>query len=104
GDGGNDVRHQVALDHLGNELEVDERRTSDVHAIGAVAPRRDHVVAELSAGRLHRLVHLAGRDLEALGHDLEVIDESLHGLFHDVFHVTHGVADAVRTHLQLGGP
>src|SRR5438093_10254863 len=43
------------------------------------------------------LVDLSGRNLEALGHDLEVVDQGLHGVLHDVLHVCHRVADAVRS-------
>ena len=54
--------------------------------------------------RLDRHVGLAGRHPEALGHQLEVVDERLHGLAHDVRDVLGRRAQAVRAERQPGGP
>ena len=47
---------------------------------GRVPPSLTRWHAELARGRLDGGVHLAGRDPEALGHQLEVVDERLHRL------------------------
>ena len=71
---------------------------------GRVPPSLTDVHAELALGRLHRRVRLAGRDPEALGDQLEVVDQGLHGGAHDLLDVVEGVADAVRAERELRGP
>ena len=53
---------------------------ADVHAVGLGAAVGDEVAAELAAGRLDGHVDLALGHLEALGEELEVVDERLHRL------------------------
>src|SRR3954471_8763103 len=74
---GDDVGDQGTLHHVRDRLEVDERRVPDVDAVGQVPAVTDDVVAQLAAGRLDGDVALPGRDLDALGHHLEVVDEGL---------------------------
>ena len=61
-------------------LEVDEARPPDVHAVGLRRPVGDQVAAELAPGRLDGHVDLALGHPEALGEDLEVVDQGLHAL------------------------
>ncbi len=60
--------------------------------------------AEFALGGLDGRVRLSRRDAEALGHQLEVVDQGLHGGAHDVLDVIQGVAQAVRSQGELGGP
>ena len=63
--------------------------------MGAVRPDatvRNKVAAELAAGSLNGLVHLASRHPEALGDNLEVMDESFHRLAHDMANVLIRIA------------
>ena len=85
-------------------LQVRERRVAEVRPEGAGAAVGDDVGAELAAGRLDRHVRLAGRDPEALGHQLEVVDQGLHRLTHDVADVVEAVAHAVAADRELAGP
>ena len=77
-DRGDEVRDQRAARHLGQRLEVHEARVAHVHARRLRGAVREHEAAELSARRLHRRVCLARRDAEALGDELEVVDQRLH--------------------------
>ena len=104
GDRGDDVGDHAALAHRRRGLQVHEAWVAHVDAPRAGAAVADHVVAELAAGRLDRHVHLAGRDPEALGDQLEVVDQGLHRLAHDVPDVVEGVAHAVGAQRQLRGP
>src|ERR1044072_992736 len=77
---------------------------------GLVGPQRPgaavghQVRAELAARRLDRGVDLPGRHLEALGDQLEVVDQGLHRLAHDLLDVLERVAHAVAADGQLRGP
>ena len=67
-----------AFHHFGQRLQIAETRRAHVHAVrvgGAVA---DHVVAEFAARRFNHLEDFACGDAEALGDDLEMVDEGLH--------------------------
>ena len=66
--------------HVREGLEVDEARAADVHPVGLRRAVAHDVAAELAAGRLDRHVRLALGHLEALGEDLEVVDQGLHRL------------------------
>ena len=55
-----------------------------MHTVGSCAAVGDHVHAEFAARRLDRDVHLTGRHSNALGDDLEVVDQSLHRVAHDL--------------------
>ena len=59
-------------------LQVVHRRRTRAHAPRAVVAVRNDVVAELAARTLDRLVHVAGRNAEALADDLEVVDQRFH--------------------------
>ena len=64
----------------------------------------DRMAAELAPGRLHGGVDLSSRNPEALGDQLEVVDQGLHRLAHDVRDVIGRVAEPVRAHGKLGWP
>ena len=64
----------------GSACRLTKLGAADVHAVGLRGAVGDHVAAELAAGRLDGHVDLALGDPEALGEDLEVVDERLHGL------------------------
>ena len=68
----------VVARHLGQRLEVHEARVAHVHARGLGRAVGEHEAAELAARRLDRRVGLARRHAEALGHELEVVDQRLH--------------------------
>ena len=66
-------------------------------------PSETTCAAELAAWGLDRHVGLAGRDPEALGDQLEVVDQGLHRLAHDVPDVLEAVAQAVGAERELAG-
>ncbi|CAM5605754.1 hypothetical protein SVIOM74S_05846 [Streptomyces violarus] len=67
-----------------------------LYSVGAGAAVGDGVHAQLALGRLDGRVRLSRRDPEALGDQLEVVDQGLHGGAHDLLDVVEGVAQAVR--------
>src|SRR3954447_25423348 len=74
-----DVGDVGALRHRGERLQVHERGIAHVHArrLGRAVGADEHAV--LAARALDRVVDLARRHAVALGHELEVVDERLHG-------------------------
>jgi hypothetical protein len=62
------------------------------------------VGTELAARGLHRGVDLPGGHPEAFGDELEVVDQGLHRLAHDVLDVVHGIAQPVSAESKLRGP
>ena len=62
--------------------EMREARRADLAAIGLVGAVGDEIDAELALRRLDRGVDLAGRHVEALGVELEVVDERFHRALH----------------------
>src|SRR5690606_13994046 len=85
-------------------LEVVEARVAEVSAPRLGAAVGHEVAAEQTLGSLDRRVHLASGNGEALRHQLEVVDERLHRLAHDVANVVKRVALAVGTQRELSGP
>src|SRR3954453_19808123 len=83
-DSSDDASDLTALTQRRGGLQVGEGRVAEVDPIGAGAAVADDVRAELTSRGLDRDVRLAGRDGEALGDELEVVDQRLHGLTHDV--------------------
>src|SRR3954452_15611514 len=79
-DVGDRVRDQAAAHDVREGLQVHEAGPADVHAVRPGRAIADDVAAELTPRRFDRDVHLAFGDLEALGEDLEVVDEGLHRL------------------------
>ena len=71
---------------------------------GPGAAVADDVRAELAARRLDRGVDLPGRHPEALGDQLEVVDQRLHRGVHDLLDVLERVAHAVRAERELRRP
>ena len=65
-------------DHRAERLQVHERGVAHVHArrLGGAVRAQEH--AHLAARRLDRVVDLARRHAEALGDELEVVDQRLH--------------------------
>src|SRR6478752_4019884 len=55
---------------------------ADLAFVGLVGAVRDQIDAELALRRLDRDVDFAGRDMEALGVKLEVMDQRLHRPLH----------------------
>src|SRR6187431_2713053 len=64
----------------------------------------NYMGAQFTSRALDRDVDLTRRNPEALGHQLEVMDQRLHGFAHDVLEVIVGIAHAVRTDRQLRRP
>src|SRR5215204_2950820 len=80
GDDGNRVGDEAIAHHVRKRLEVDERRSADVHAIGLGTSVADDVAADLAARALDGDVDLALGHLEAFREQLEVVDQGLHRL------------------------
>src|SRR5215217_5270439 len=78
GDDGHRVGDEAAAHHVRQALEVEERRAAHVHPVRPGAAVAGDVAAELAARALDRHVDLALGHLEALGEDLEVVDQGLH--------------------------
>ena len=72
------VRDPLTVHHVGQGAEVAERGGPHLAAVRSVAAVADDVEAELTAGRLHRLVDLTSRWAVALGGELEMMDQRLH--------------------------
>ena len=62
----------------GSALQVGEARVAEVHARGLGRAVGQHETADLAARGLDRRVDLARRHPEALGHELEVVNQRLH--------------------------
>ena len=63
-------------------LQMGEARRADLAAIRLVGAVRDQIDAELALRRLDGGIDLAGRHVEALGVELEVMDERFHRALH----------------------
>src|SRR5262249_40774432 len=79
---GGDVGQHVAAVQKVHGLEMRKARRPDLAAVGPIAAIRDQVDPELTLGRLDGSVDLAGGNMEALGVELEVVDQRFHGAFH----------------------
>src|SRR5262245_26250671 len=79
---GGDVREHVAPAEEIHRREMREARRADLALVRLVGAVGDQIDAELALGRLDRGVDLAGRHVEALGVELEVMDQRLHRLLH----------------------
>ena len=77
-DGGDHVGDQRALHHCRRGLQVAEAGRAHVHAVRLRRAVAHHVEPQLAARRFDHLVDFAFRHAEALGHDLEMVDEGLH--------------------------
>src|SRR5205085_3722264 len=64
------------------DLTVTGVQTRALPILRLVGPVGDQIHAELAFGRFDRRVDLAGRDVEALGVKLEVMDQRFHRLLH----------------------
>src|SRR5271166_219299 len=60
-DDGHDVGHQMPANHLVKRFQIDERRRTNLHAVGLRSPVAHNVVAQLALGRFNRVIHLARR-------------------------------------------
>src|SRR3546814_7473088 len=76
------IREHVALAHEIHRLEVAERRRADLAAVRFVAAVANQIDAELAFRALSRDVNLARGDVEALGIELEMMDQRFHRLLH----------------------
>src|ERR1035437_2861085 len=108
-DGRDHIRDQGALHHSRHGLEIAETGRAHVYAVRVGGSVAHHVVSEFAARRFNHLVDLAFGYAEALGNDLEMVNQGLHlGLHffavgqHDVRrvrlpgargHTVHGLAD-----------
>ena len=99
-----DVTEQSALGHRCNRLQVREAWVAHVLAVRPSAAVADQVHSELTLSGLNGCVDLALRNLEAFGHQLEVMDQGLHRGAHDLADVVEAVAHAVGADRQLRRP
>src|SRR5688572_3007997 len=76
-EGGDDVGHHRAAQHVAERRHAVEARRTDAHAIGPPAAVAHQVEAELAVPAFGGDVHLAGSDLLALDHELEVVHQAL---------------------------
>src|SRR5258706_14466389 len=76
------VRQQVAAAEKIHGLEMGEARGADFAPIGLVGAVGDEIDAELALRRLDGGINLAGRYVVALGIELEMMDQRLHGALH----------------------
>src|SRR4051812_16504936 len=65
-----------------HRLQVGEAWRPDLAPVGTVGPVRDEKYAELALRSLDSDIDLAGGNVEALGVQLEVMDQRLHRTFH----------------------
>src|SRR6266480_4243872 len=77
-----DIGEHVAPGHLVQRGKVRKTRSPDLHAPGLIRAVGNEVDAEFPLGRLDRGVGFAGRHVEALAEELEVVDQLLHVAFH----------------------
>src|SRR5690348_16612600 len=84
----------MAAGEIIHGLEMGEAGRADLAAIGPVAAVGHEIYAELALRRLDRGIGLPGRHVEALGIELEMVDERLHRALH--------LAAARRRHLMVG--
>ena len=75
-----------------------------MHPVRSGAAVGNHVHTEFAARRFHRDIDLARRHPYSLGDDLEMVDQALHGVTHDLGDVLGGVAQPVRAEFEVGGP
>src|SRR5690554_4112682 len=74
---GDHVRHHLARDHLLEAGGHQEARRTDAHPVRGAAAIAHQIEAELTVAPLRVGVHLARRELQALHHDLEVLNGAL---------------------------
>src|SRR5579871_1898746 len=79
---GRHVREQMAAAEEVHGLEMGETRRADLALVGLVGAVGDEVDAELALGRLDGRVDLTCGDVEALGVELEMMDERFHRALH----------------------
>src|SRR4051794_40097655 len=77
-DDGNGIGHEAVVHHVGQALEVHEARPPDVAAERLGAAVRHHVAPRFAARAFDADVDLALGHLEALGEDLEVVNQRFH--------------------------
>src|SRR5438309_11790876 len=75
---GDQIRDVGVAHHVRQGLQVDEARIAHVHTRRLARAVRAHEAAVLAARSLDRVVTLTDRNAEALGDELEVMDERLH--------------------------
>src|ERR1022692_1413832 len=73
--------------HRRRRLQIYERRLAQMDPVRPGAAVRDDMGTELAARTLDCGVDLTGRHPEALGHQLEVMDQRLHRGVHDLVDV-----------------
>ena len=73
--------HRLAAEEI-HRLQMREARRADLAAIGLIGAVGDEIDAELALRRLDRGIDLAGRHVEALGVELEMMDQRFHRALH----------------------
>src|SRR6266404_3109667 len=79
---GGNVGQEVAPTDEIHRLQVGKTRRADLAFVGLIGAVGDQIDAELSLRRLNRGVNLAGRNVEALGVKLEMVDQRFHRTLH----------------------
>src|SRR6185369_6109374 len=79
---GRDVGQEMASADEVHRLQMGKARRADLALVGLVAAVGDQIDAELAFRRLDRGIDLAGRHVNALGVELEVVDERFHRTLH----------------------
>ena len=94
----------VALGHVIHRLQMQESRRADLGAIRLVGAIRHQIDAKLTLGRLNCGIDFARRHMEALGIELEMVDERLHRGFHLAALGRRDLAPCKHIALPLGRP
>src|SRR5450759_1141374 len=80
-DAGDVGQHVTAAEEI-HRAQMREAGRADLALVRLVGAVGDQIDAELALGRLDRGIHFAGRHVEALGVELEVLDQRFHGALH----------------------
>src|SRR5882762_297789 len=81
-DNRHDIGQHMALRHLVERRQMGKARRADLHAVGLVRAVGDDVNAEFPFRVLDCGVGLARRDVDALGEELEMVDQLFHVALH----------------------
>src|SRR6202012_4491906 len=79
---GRDVGQQVPLADEVHRLQMGKTRRANVALVGLVGAVGDQIDAEFALRRFYRGIDLAGRHVEALGVELEMMDQRFHRALH----------------------
>src|SRR5271168_4370847 len=79
---GRDIRKEMTRADEVHRLQVRKTGRADLALVWLVAAVGDEIDTELALRRLHRDINLAGGNVDALGVELEVVDQRFHRAFH----------------------